>query len=108
MKLSGLLLKVPNADAPSSPAEEDLDKDFTFAFGLSDKQLRVTSSTASGRGNTNNESFLAANIINEEFIRGSWGSSVPDLVDMLGEENVFVSIYENKSGPGTSNALRAF
>ena len=72
-------------------------------------EQQVTSSAASGRGNVNREKiFIAANIINEELIRGSWGSSVLDLVDILGEENVFISIYENDSGTGTRDALRSF
>lgn len=72
-------------------------------------EQRVTSSSASGRGNVNQEKiFIAANIINEELIRGAWGSAVLELVDLLGEENVFVSIYENDSGARTSDALEAF
>jgi hypothetical protein len=69
----------------------------------------VTSSTASGRGNLNHENiFTGANIINGELIRDPWGSSVLELVDILGEENVLVSIYENDSGNGTRDALEAF
>ncbi|KIW07246.1 uncharacterized protein PV09_02102 [Verruconis gallopava] len=50
--------------------------------------------------------FIAANIIDEELIRGPWGESVEALVELLGEDNVFLSIYENDSGPGTKAALR--
>lgn len=193
MELSRLLSQVPNADTQLSPADQDLNEDFIFAFDRRQKQLhahgkhsiclwqwaltttarvfhllsmrhlplhsrnskihrshcgklaiyllgaiasfitvsvinaifnpsyanppprykileqRVTSSTASGRGNVNNEKiFLAANIINEELIRGPWGSSVLELINIVGEENVFVSIYENDSGNGTRDALEAF
>lgn len=50
--------------------------------------------------------FIASNIVQEEMIRGPWGRSLLELVDILGEHNVFVSIYENDSGPGTGDALR--
>ena len=39
--------------------------------------------------------FIAANIVDEELIRGPWGSRVVELVELLGRENVFLSIYEN-------------
>jgi hypothetical protein len=72
-------------------------------------EQRVASYIASGRGNVNHENiFVGANIINEELIRGPWGSSVLELVDILGEENVFVSIYENNSANGTRDVLEAF
>ncbi|KAI1978286.1 hypothetical protein LOZ53_003003 [Ophidiomyces ophidiicola] len=72
---------------------------------------KITSFSHSGRGNEHNEKiFIAANIVNERLIRGSWGDALLELVGILGEENVFVSIFENDSGPGTSavlNELRA-
>jgi hypothetical protein len=72
-----------------------------------DLEQRVKSSNNPGRGNVNNEKvYIAANIINEKLIRGVWGRSLLSLIDLLGENNVFVSIYENDSGPGTSDALR--
>lgn len=68
---------------------------------------RVESSSHPGRGNLRKEKiFIAANIINEDLIRGSWGVSLLSLIDLLGDENVFVSIYENDSGSGTSSALQ--
>lgn len=64
-------------------------------------------STLPGRGNINKEKvYIAANIIDEDLIRGAWGQSLLRLVDLLGHENVFVSIYENDSGNGTSAALQ--
>lgn len=67
----------------------------------------VTSATHPGRGNPNNEKiFIAANIVKEDLIRGAWGNAVLDLVKLLGEENVFLSIYENDSGSGTADALQ--
>nr|KMM71867.1 hypothetical protein CPAG_08168 [Coccidioides posadasii RMSCC 3488] len=72
-------------------------------------QRRILGSARPGRGNPNGEKiFIAANIINEDLIRGAWGDAMRELVDILGEENVFVSVYENDSGVGTSDALREF
>jgi hypothetical protein len=69
---------------------------------------QVLSSTEHGRGNVNDQKvYIAANIINEDLIRGQWGTSLQSLVELLGEDNVFVSIYENDSGKGTRAALRA-
>ncbi|KAI9675307.1 MAG: hypothetical protein M1817_001210 [Caeruleum heppii] len=59
-----------------------------------------------GLANPNNEKvFIAANIIDEDLIRGAWGKAVLDLIDLLGQENVFLSVYENDSGEGTTAAL---
>jgi len=51
--------------------------------------------------------FIAANIVDEELIRGAWGDRIVQLVELLGEDNVFLSIYENDSGEGTRAALQA-
>jgi hypothetical protein len=57
-------------------------------------------------GNPLNEKvFIAANIIDEDMIRGAWGKAVAELVETIGENNVFLSIYENDSGEGTKAAL---
>ncbi|KAM5442373.1 hypothetical protein MferCBS31731_002748 [Microsporum ferrugineum] len=67
---------------------------------------RIISSTGPARGNPDNEKiFIAANIVKADLIRGPWGASLLELVDILGEQNVFVSIYENDSGNSTSDAL---
>lgn len=50
--------------------------------------------------------FIAANIVDERLIRGPWGERVVELVELLGKDNVFLSIYENDSGPGTKAALQ--
>ena len=69
----------------------------------------VIKSTQPGRGNPRGEKvFIAANILQADLIRGAWGSSVLELIDLLGEENVFLSIYENDSGPETAKALGEF
>ncbi|KAK2861332.1 hypothetical protein FQN49_004314 [Arthroderma sp. PD_2] len=72
-----------------------------------DLRQKILSSMQSGRGNPNNEKiFIASNIVQEGMIRGPWGNSLLELVNILGEDNVFVSIYENDSGSGTEDALR--
>ncbi|MCJ1387041.1 hypothetical protein MMC17_010170 [Xylographa soralifera] len=70
-------------------------------------QKAVVASKLPGRGNPHNEKiFIAANILQEDLIRGPWGKSMLELIDLLGGENVFLSIYENDSGPGTVKALK--
>lgn len=67
---------------------------------------RIQHSNASGRGNPNAEKiFIAANIIQEDLIRDSWGPNLIELIEILGPNNVFVSIYENDSGKGSRDAL---
>jgi hypothetical protein len=67
---------------------------------------RIQTSSAGGRGNPNNEKvYIAANIIHEDLIRETWGSNLLELINILGSDNVFVSIYENDSGNGTRDAL---
>ncbi|KAF2437134.1 hypothetical protein EJ08DRAFT_602097 [Tothia fuscella] len=57
--------------------------------------------------NPNNEKvFIAANIVDVDLIKGPWGKAVIELVDLLGSENVFLSIYENDSGEATTLALQ--
>ncbi|KAF2189806.1 glycosyltransferase family 69 protein [Zopfia rhizophila CBS 207.26] len=66
----------------------------------------LAASVQDGRGNPHNEKvFIAANIINEDLIRDSWGENLINLVRILGQDNVFISIYENDAGDGTRDAL---
>jgi Cryptococcal mannosyltransferase 1 len=65
--------------------------------------------SAPGRGNPRSEKiFIASNIINAALIRGHWGDAIVELIDYLGPDNVFVSVYENDSGADTAAALREF
>ncbi|OJJ04529.1 hypothetical protein ASPVEDRAFT_54672 [Aspergillus versicolor CBS 583.65] len=69
----------------------------------------VQKSTSPGRGNPRNEKvFIAASLYDRagDIAGGLWGQSVLRLVDLLGEENVFLSIYENDSGSAGAGALR--
>ena len=45
--------------------------------------------------------YIAANIIDADLINGPWGESLLDLVDLIGKDRVFVSIYG-----GPSDALK--
>ncbi|KAG2414253.1 hypothetical protein HFD88_003444 [Aspergillus terreus] len=67
------------------------------------------SQSPSGRGNPRNEKvFIAASLYDShgELAGGEWGTRLLRLIDLLGEENVFVSIYENDSGAEGESALR--
>ncbi|OJD36067.1 glycosyltransferase family 69 protein [Diplodia corticola] len=72
---------------------------------------RATQSLAPGRGNVNNEKvFIASSIYDDEgmLAGGAWGKAVLDLVDLLGPENVYLSIYENDPEPAAKHALEQF
>ena len=69
----------------------------------------VRASSSPGRGNPRSEKvFIASNIINADLVRGDWGSSVLELIDYLGPDNVFISVYENDAGPDVADALEEF
>jgi mannosyltransferase 1 (CAP59) len=44
-------------------------------------------------------------MIQHDLIRGSWGENLLKLIEYLGPSNVFLSIYENDSGPEAPKAL---
>jgi hypothetical protein len=55
-------------------------------------------STKPGRGNPNNEKvFIAASIYDHDgsLLAGQWGAAVLELVQLLGPQNVHLSVYEN-------------
>lgn len=49
------------------------------------------------------KTFIAANIVDKDLINGAWGESILALVDLLGPDNTFLSIYG-----GPSDALDQF
>ena len=62
----------------------------------------------SGRVNLNNEKvFIAASIYDKggKLARGDWAKNIISLIELLGENNVFLSIYENDAGPEATAAL---
>ncbi|KAL2866412.1 glycosyltransferase family 69 protein [Aspergillus lucknowensis] len=71
----------------------------------------VINSSTPGRGNPRNEKiFIAASLYDRsgDIAGGQWGERILMLIDLLGEENVFISIYENDSGPAGAGALLDF
>jgi hypothetical protein len=69
----------------------------------------VLEKSYAGRGNPRNEKvFIAASLYDRggELAGGQWGMQLLELIDLLGDQNVFVSIYENDSGETGQNALR--
>jgi hypothetical protein len=61
-------------------------------------ERRCKESKDPGRGNVNNEKvFIAATLYdyNGLLLGGEWGDAVEELVQLLGPENVHVSVYEN-------------
>ncbi|KAL9055079.1 MAG: hypothetical protein Q9162_003749 [Coniocarpon cinnabarinum] len=78
------------------------------ASGFEQAGASMANSSLPGRANVNKEQiFIAANIVNAHLVRGAWGRSLAQLIEILGPENVFLSIYENDSGPETVEALTA-
>lgn len=64
-----------------------------------------------GRANTQNAKvFVAASLYDPEgtLVSGDWGQSVLGLIDILGPENVFLSIYEDNADEKSKLALDDF
>lgn len=70
----------------------------------------ASSSTTPGRGNPHNEKVFIAAILYDrtgELACGQWGDALVALIDLLGQNNVFLSLYENNSGQTGQQALEA-
>ncbi|KAH9907579.1 cryptococcal mannosyltransferase 1-domain-containing protein [Xylariomycetidae sp. FL2044] len=68
------------------------------------------SSPISGCANPHKEQiFISVSLFDAggALARGRWGSDLEELIGLLGPENVYLSIYENDSGPEGSAALAA-
>lgn len=61
-----------------------------------------------GANPRNEKVYIAASIYDPsgDLALGKWGKGVLKLIELLGEDNVFLSIYENDSGTEGQNALR--
>lgn len=62
---------------------------------------RVEGSEDYGRANPENQKiFIAASIYDEggHLLGGYWGEALLELIDLLGNRNVYLSIYENSAG----------
>ncbi|GKZ35970.1 hypothetical protein AbraIFM66950_006807 [Aspergillus brasiliensis] len=73
-------------------------------------QSAVQDSTTPGRGNIHNSTvFIAVSLYDKTgaLAGGAWGQSLLDLIDMIGPDRVFLSIYENDSDAAGEQALRA-
>ena len=71
-------------------------------------ERRCKNSTQPGRGNPNNEKvFLAASIYdhNGTLLAGRWGNAVAELVQLLGPQNVHLSVYENDPNDAAKASL---
>ena len=72
---------------------------------------RIEKSEDYGRANPEHQKiFIAASIYDEggHLLGGSWGESVLQLIDMLGNRNVYLSIYENTAGEKAQTAQFIF
>lgn len=72
---------------------------------------RAERSTTPGRANPYGEKvFIAASLLEKEghLTSGPWGEAVLQLVDLLGPNNVHLSIYENDVDNGTRSSLSDF
>ncbi|GES59679.1 alpha-1,3-mannosyltransferase CMT1 [Aspergillus terreus] len=70
----------------------------------------VSTSSTPGRGNTHNEKVFIAALLYDphgELAGGQWGDALEQLIDLLGQDNVFLSLYENNSGEKGQQALEA-
>lgn len=71
-------------------------------------QERAHASTNAGRGNPSNQKvFIAASVYDKDgnLAGGAWARNVLDLIDLLGPENTYLSIYENDGGPVGKQAM---
>ena len=90
---------------------------FTFAFRpsytyLPDHYLalqkKCVESKEPGRGNINNERIFITAALHDPggaLVGKDWGSAVLQLVELLGPQNVYLSIYENDADPRAKAAL---
>ncbi|MCJ1447856.1 MAG: hypothetical protein MMC23_008368 [Stictis urceolatum] len=72
-------------------------------------QERALTSQEPGRANPNNEKiFICISLYDKggKLAGGQWGQQLLDVIDLLGPENTFLSIYENGSGEAGAKALR--
>ena len=72
-------------------------------------KTQILESSKDGRGNIDKQKiFIAASIYDSSgrLATGAWGDAVLNLIDILGNENVFLSIYENDGGVKAQTALK--
>lgn len=72
---------------------------------------QIAQTAVPGRANVHNEKiFIVASIYdkNGRLLGGEWGTRLQELVDILGPDNVFLSIYENDADAQAQSALQKF
>ena len=72
---------------------------------------RALTSASPGRGNPHGEKVFIAAALSENkghLTSGGWGRSVLQLVDLLGPENVYLSVYEDNADAETKKSLAKF
>lgn len=72
---------------------------------------RIKESNDFGRANIDNQKiFIAASIYDKggHLVKGQWGRRVLQLLDLLGNQNVFLSIFENDGDSNAREALKEF
>lgn len=73
-------------------------------------QRKCAESKEPGRGNINNEKILIAAALHDPggtLVGKDWGDAVLELVELLGPQNVHLSIYENDADPLARAALES-
>ncbi|KAK5998072.1 hypothetical protein PT974_00444 [Cladobotryum mycophilum] len=73
-------------------------------------ESRCLNSTGSGCANAFNERvFITVSLYDAggHLASGKWGESLLELIDLIGNDNVYLSIYENDSGPEGEKALNS-
>ncbi|KAF1357211.1 hypothetical protein EJ07DRAFT_181390 [Lizonia empirigonia] len=76
-----------------------------------DLQQRAANGTAPGRANPYSEKvFIAASLYEDkgQLTSGGWGRSVLQLIDLLGPDNVHLSIYEDNPTEEAKQSLASF
>ncbi|KAK4953831.1 hypothetical protein LTR10_008435 [Elasticomyces elasticus] len=71
----------------------------------------ASATQAPGRANRQNARvYIAASLYDQEgvLVSGDWGDAVLGLVDLLGPQNVYLSVYENNADPKAKAALIDF
>jgi hypothetical protein len=72
---------------------------------------QILQESIKGRGNLDNQKvFIAASVYDKDgrLVDGAWGHAILNLIDMLGSDNVFLSIYENDGDIEAQSALKRF
>lgn len=72
---------------------------------------RALTTTTPGRANPHNEKVFIAAALSEDkghLTSGAWGEAVLSLIDLLGPENVHLSVYEDNTDAETKLSLTRF